>query len=281
MKSLDVNRIDAHQHFWKFNLVRDSWITDDMAIIRRDFLPVDLKPVLDQNGFDGCVAVQASQSEEETDFLIGLAKQNNFIKGIVGWVDLQADNIAERLERYKNDAIVKGFRHVLQGEAQRDLMLQPNFQRGIAALEQYNFTYDLLIFPDQVNFSKELVAAFPNQKFVIDHIAKPYIKRKEIEQWKNDMEAIAVYPNVFCKISGMVTEADWKQWKKEDFRPYVDVVINAFGSDRIMFGSDWPVCLVAASYGKMLGIVEDYFSAFSEEEQANFFGANAIRFYNL
>ena len=276
-----MKRIDAHQHFWKFNSARDSWITEDMAVIRKDFFPEDLRPVLQQNGFDGCVAVQASQSEEETNFLIRLAKQYNFIEGVVGWIDLQADNITERLEHYKTASIVNGFRHVLQGEPQRDLMVQPKFKRGIAALERYNFTYDLLIFPDQVNFSSELVSALPYQKFVIDHIAKPYIKRKEIEQWKNDMQAIAAHPNVFCKISGMVTEADWKEWEKVDFRPYVDVVLNAFGVDRIMFGSDWPVCLVAASYEEMVGIVKDYFSTFSKQEQEQFFGINATRFYNL
>ena len=281
MKSLDVKRIDAHQHFWKFDSTKDSWITDDMAIIRKDFFPGDLKPILQKNGFDGCVAVQASQSEEETNFLIDLARQNEFIKAVVGWIDLQADDSKERMEHYKTASIVKGFRHVLQGELQRDLMLQPKFKRGIAGLEQFGFTYDLLIFPDQLIFSRELVAAFPNQKFVIDHIAKPDIKRKEKAQWRNDMEAIAEHPNVYCKVSGMVTEADWKAWQKEDFRPYVDVVLNAFGTDRIMFGSDWPVCLVAASYEEMLGIVKDYFSSFSTHEQQQFFGLNATRFYNL
>jgi L-fuconolactonase len=276
-----VKRIDAHQHFWKFDPVRDSWITDEMSVIQKDFLPDDLKPLLLQNGFDGCVAVQASQSEEETDFLISLTKQNDFIKAVVGWVDLQAADIIERLEQYKSFPIVKGFRHVLQREAQRDLMLNPNFKRGIAALQQYGFTYDILIFPDQLKFSTEVVSLFPEQNFVIDHIAKPYIKRKEINEWKEDMEAIALHQNVYCKISGMVTEADWKAWKKEDFKPYLDVIVNAFGTNRIMFGSDWPVCLVAASYEEMLGIVSDYFSAFSNAEQEQFFGLNATRFYNL
>jgi L-fuconolactonase len=177
--------------------------------------------------------------------------------------------------------VVKGFRHVLQGEPQRDLMLNPGFKRGIEALQQYGFTYDILIFPDQVKFSDELVAFFPEQKFVIDHIAKPYIKRKEIDEWKKDMENIAKHENVYCKISGMVTEADWKTWKKEDFEPYLDVVVNAFGTNRILFGSDWPVCLVAASYQEMLAIVKDYFASFSKDEQEQFFGLNAIRFYNL
>ncbi|MBO9683816.1 MAG: amidohydrolase family protein [Flavisolibacter sp.] len=273
--------MDAHQHFWQFNPVRDSWITDEMSVIQKDFFPCDLKPVLQQNGFDGCVAVQASQSEEETEFLISLAAQNDFIKGVVGWVDLQANDIEERLAKYKSIPVVKGFRHVLQGEPQRDLMLKPEFKRGIAALQKQGFAYDILIFPDQINFSGELVASFPEQKFVIDHIAKPYIKRKEIDEWKRDMEKIAKHENVYCKISGMVTEADWKAWKKEDFKPYLDVVVEVFGTDRILFGSDWPVCLVAASYEKMLGIVKDYFASFSQNEQDRFFGLNAIRFYNL
>lgn len=276
-----MKTIDAHQHFWQFNPVRDSWITDEMSVIQKDFFPCDLKPVLQQNGFDGCVAVQASQSEEETEFLISLAAQNDFIKGVVGWVDLQANDIEERLAKYKSIPVVKGFRHVLQGEPQRDLMLKPEFKRGIAALQKQGFAYDILIFPDQINFSGELVASFPEQKFVIDHIAKPYIKRKEIDEWKRDMEKIAKHENVYCKISGMVTEADWKAWKKEDFKPYLDVVVEVFGTDRILFGSDWPVCLVAASYEKMLGIVKDYFASFSQNEQDRFFGLNAIRFYNL
>ncbi len=275
-----MKTIDAHQHFWKFDPVRDNWITDEMSVIQKDFFPDDLKPVLQQNGFDGCVAVQASQSEEETDFLVTLAKQNDFIKGVVGWVDLQADDIEERLTKYKSTP-VKGFRHVLQGESQRDLMLKPEFKRGIAALQKHGFTYDILIFPDQVKFSDELAASFPEQKFVIDHIAKPYIKRREIDEWKKDMEQIAKHGNVYCKISGMVTEADWKGWKKVDFKPYLDVVVNAFGMDRILFGSDWPVCLVAASYRQMLAIVKDYFASFPENEQEQFLGLNAIRFYNL
>jgi len=276
-----VKTIDTHQHFWHFNPVRDSWITGEMLVIQKDFFPGDLKPVLEQNGFDGCVAVQASQSEEETNFLISLAAQNDFIKGLVGWVDLQAIDIEESLAKYKSIPAVKGFRHVLQGERQRDLMLKPEFKRGITALQKHEFTYDILIFPDQAKFSEELVASFPEQKFVIDHIAKPYIKRKEIDEWKKDMQKIARHENAYCKISGMVTEADWKGWRKEDFTPYLDVVVNAFGTSRILFGSDWPVCLVAASYGEMLAIVKDYFAPFSQDEQNRFFGLNAIDFYNL
>lgn len=278
---MHLKRIDAHQHFWHFDPVRDSWINDEMKAIQQDFLPSDLEPLLQQNGFEGCVAVQASQSEAETDFLVALAKENDFIKGVVGWVDLQAENIADRLAFYKTFDKLKGFRHVLQGEPQRDLMLQPAFKRGIAALQRYEYTYDILIFTDQLKFSAELVALFPDQKFVVDHLAKPRIKLGEISEWKRDIEQLAAHPNVYCKLSGMVTEADWKGWKQEDFTPYLDVVVAAFGINRVMFGSDWPVCLVAASYEKVVGLVEAYFSAFSAEEQEKFWRLNTVRFYNL
>lgn len=274
-------KIDAHQHFWHFDPVRDSWINDEMKVIQKDFLPGDLKPVLDRNGIDGCIAVQADQSEEENAFLLALAADNDFIKGVVGWVDLQGENIEERLQYYGDFKKLKGFRHVLQGEAERDFMLRPLFKKGISLLQQYGFTYDILIYPDQLRFIPSFVAAFPNQKFIIDHIAKPYIRDKKIEGWKQDMQAVAGYKNVCCKISGMVTEGDWNGWKKEDFVPYLDVVVESFGTDRVLFGSDWPVCLVAASYENVLQITQDYFSTFSKEEQDRFFGGNVIRFYNL
>jgi L-fuconolactonase len=274
-------RIDAHQHFWKFDPVRDRWITDDMAVIRRDFLPGDLKPLLEQNNIDGCVAVQAGQSETETDFLIQLAEENDFIKAVVGWVDLQATAIKERLEHYKQFNRVKGFRHILQGEKDRALMLSPAFKNGISALQQYGFAYDILVFPDQLKFVREFVAAFPHQKFVIDHIAKPNIKEQRIEDWEKNIAALAPYQNLCCKISGLVTEADWKKWKQQDFKNYLDIVVETFGTDRILFGSDWPVCLLAASYGQTLDIVKGYFSSFTKNEQDKFFGENAIQFYNL
>ncbi len=273
-------RIDAHQHFWHYNAEKHNWINDEMAVIRRDFLPADLAPVLTENGIDGCVAVQADQTEAETNFLIELAATNSFIKGVVGWVDLRADNIKERLQHYAQFNIVKGFRHVLQGEAP-EFMLQPTFLNGIAALQEFDFTYDILIFPNHLKAALELVQQFPSQPFVIDHIAKPYIKDGLLADWIKDINVIAQHSNVQCKISGMVTEADFKQWKKEDFTPYIETVVKAFGIERIMFGSDWPVCLSAASYKDMVGIVKDYFTPFSIDEQALFFGRNAIQFYKL
>ncbi len=274
-------RIDAHQHFWKFDPIRDSWITGDMSVIQRDFMPEDLAPLLRQNGFDGCVAVQADQSEEQTHFLIDLANENTFIKGIVGWVDLGADNIEERLAHFQQFKIVKGFRHVLQGEAQRDFMLRPSFKKGIAALRNCNFTYDILIYEDQLRFIPGFVSSFPDQPFIIDHLAKPVIKERKIEEWKKGIAAVAQFQNVYCKLSGMVTEADWKGWCKEDFTPYLDVVADAFGPNRILFGSDWPVCLVAAEYSEVVNLVDDYFSAYTKDEKQQIFGGNATAFYNL
>lgn len=260
---------------------RHAWISDAMHVIQKDFMPNDLQPILQKNNIDGCVLVQVDQAEEENTFQLNNASGFNFIKGVVGWTDLQASNIEDRLQYYRQFKKMKGFRHILQGEEDRALMLKPAFKRGISLLNKYNYTYDILIYPDQLQYAGELVKSFPDQLFVIDHLAKPHIKDKKIEDWKRDMSAFRECENVYCKISGMVTEADWVHWKKEDFIPYLDVIVTTFGTKRIMFGSDWPVCLVAASYEEMLGIVQYYFSSFSQDEQNDFFGINATRFYNL
>jgi L-fuconolactonase len=273
-------RIDAHQHFWHYNPKQHEWIDDNMSTIRKDFLPADLLPLFHENNFDGCIAVQADQTEKETEFLIDLATNNNFIKGVVGWVDLKADNLQDRLAYYKQFEMVKGFRHVLQNE-EPDFMLEPKFLNGINYLKDFNYTYDILIFAQQLPNAIKLVKKNPNQLFVIDHIAKPYIKFGLISQWKKDIEIMAKFENVHCKISGMVTEVDYHNWQESDFRPYLDIVLNAFGTKRIMFGSDWPVCLVAATYGDMLNVVKNYFNGFSETEQEDFFGKNAQLFYQL
>ena len=275
-------RIDAHQHFWNFDPIRDGWITDEMKVIKKDFLPGDLQPLLAANGIDGCVVVQVAQSEDENDYLFTLAAQHDFIRGVVGWVDLKHPDVEQRLDFYKKFPKLKGFRHILQGETDRALMLKPSFKRGIAALKSFGYTYDILIYPDQLGYTKDFVAAFPDQPFVLDHIAKPHIKDRYItDEWKDAMRAVAAYPNLYCKISGMVTEADWYHWKPEHFRVYLDTVVEAFGTQRILYGSDWPVCLVAASYQQVFSIVKDYFSSFSTDEQDAFFGGNAIKFYNL
>ncbi|MEO7214458.1 amidohydrolase family protein [Mucilaginibacter sp.] len=275
-----MQKIDAHQHFWKFDPVRDSWITDDMAVIQRDFYPEHLAPVLSENGMDACIAVQADQSEAQTNFLIDFAKSNPFIIGVVGWVDLRADDLDGRLQHYSKHSVVKGFRHVLQAEA-GEFMLGEKFMRGISMLNKYGFTYDVLIKHDQLSYAEQLVAAFPQQKFVIDHLAKPAIKAQEIKPWAQQIAAIAQHKNVYCKVSGFCTEADWRNWQPSDVKPYLDVVFQAFGTDRLMFGSDWPVNLVAGGYNKTVDCLNAYLAPFSQADQAKFWGGNAASFYNL
>jgi len=274
------NRIDSHQHFWKFDPIRDSWIDDSMKKIQRDFLPEDLLPLLSENKFSGCVAVQASQSEEETNFLFDLASKNDFIKGVVGWVDLRTENISERLNHFSKYEKLKGFRHVVQAESD-DFMFGTAFRNGIAALKEFNFTYDILIFHRQLPAAIDLVKSFPEQKFVIDHIAKPDIKSGDIASWKRGIEEIAKFKNVSCKISGMVTEADWNAWKPSDLKPYLDVIFENFSADKILFGSDWPVCNVAADYNTIVKTLEDYISKFSIEDQNKIWSENAKAFYKL
>ena len=278
---MHMSLIDAHQHFWKFDPTRDSWMTAEMSRIKNDFLPEELEIILKQHGFEGSVVVQSSQVEEENFFQLGNAEEFDFIKGVVGWVDLRANDIEERLDYYSSFRKLKGFRHVLQGEKQRDLMLSNAFMNGIGKLQKYGFTYDILIFADQLQYLPAFVSAFPNQKFVIDHIAKPAIREKEIRDWGKGIQEIAKFENVHCKISGMLTEADWHHWQPGDFVPYIELVVKAFGMRRIMYGSDWPVCLLAGNYGEQLSVARNYFSTFSQDEQDLFFGENATRFYNL
>jgi len=274
-------RIDSHQHFWKYNPVKDAWITDDMKVIQRNFLPVDLWPLLQLNNVDGCVAVQAEQSENETDFLLQLAGENDWIKGVVGWVNLSAVNLEERLQHFSQYEKLKGFRHIVQAEPSNDFLLSADFCKGIAQLSKYNFTYDILVFPRQLKYVPAFVAQFPQQAFVIDHLAKPDFIKADFEEWENAMKAVAAYPNVHCKVSGMVTEANWNTWTIEDFSYCLDVVTEAFGIDRLLFGSDWPVCLLAASYQETCNIVHRYFMQFSMEEQGKLWGKNAVDFYHL
>jgi L-fuconolactonase len=272
--------IDAHQHFWRYHPATHEWISNEMSVITKDFLPADLAPILQENKVDGCIAVQANQSEKETAFLTALAKENDFIKGVVGWADLRANNIAERLAYYKQETLVKGFRHILQGEAP-EFMLQPDFLHGISLLKDFGFCYDILVFPRHLEATLELIKKNPEQVFVIDHIAKPDIKNQLLTGWSGGMKTIAQYPNVHCKISGMVTEADWQNWTEEDLYPYLDVVTETFGINRLLYGSDWPVCLVAASYEQVMAPLKKYYAAFTQTEQQKIFGSNAVELYHL
>lgn len=270
-------KIDSHQHFWEYDPQRDAWITDEMEVIRHDFLPKDLKPLLDANGIDGCVAVQADQSEKETDFLLKLAAENSFIKAVVGWIDLCAPNIEDRLAHYAQFPVLKGFRHILQAET-AEFILKPEFRRGLKALKNHHFTYDVLVYPQHLpNFLKIM----DDQAFVIDHLAKPDIKNGVFEPWFKDLKALAAFENVYCKLSGMVTEADLKNWKKEDIFPFMDKVLELFGPKRLMFGSDWPVCKLAAEYAVVCDIVTEYLDTLSFSEQELIWGKNAALFYKL
>jgi L-fuconolactonase len=273
-------RIDAHNHFWQYDPVEYAWIDHHMTAIQHDFLPARFKDVLDANHVDGTVAVQARQTLEETNFLLQLAADHAWIKGVVGWIDLQAEDIEIKLEHYAGFDILKGFRHIAQSEA-RDFLISGNFLRGIQALSATHFTYDILIFPPQLPAAAALVRKFPHQKFVLDHIAKPFVKTGEVEPWKQHIHTLAQSQNVYCKLSGMVTEARWDGWQLSDLSPYIDVVVEEFGTRRLMFGSDYPVCLLAASYGEVVQVIEDYFVGFSESERADIFYNNVSTFYNL
>ncbi len=273
--------IDSHHHFWKFDQHRDAWITEEMQILRADYLPAQLEKIYERKGISGSVLVQTNSSESDNLFLLELAKKNPFILAVVGWIDLQSDRLEERLDWYRQYPVMKGFRHLLQGEEKRDYMLNPDFIRGIGLLNQYGYSFDLLILPDQLGYAEQLVAIFPEQRFVIDHMAKPHIKLGIISEWKQAIKKFASHQHVYCKISGLVNEADWEFWEHEDFRPYIDVVVETFGTKRIMYGSDWPVCLMAATYDQVKDISEDYFYSYTTEEQADFFGNNAKTFYQL
>jgi L-fuconolactonase len=274
-------KIDSHQHFWIFNQSEYDWIDDSMINIRRDFLPGHLATELGKLGFDGSIAVQARQSLEETEWLLHLAESNSIIKGVVGWVDLQSVDVYSQLEKYSRHTRFVGVRHVVQDEAYDDFILRENFNRGISYLKEFNLTYDILVFPKQLPYAVRFIEKHPDLTFVLDHIAKPFIKKGLLSPWKEDIQRISLFPNVFCKVSGMVTEADWHNWKPDDFKPYLDVIVNSFGTDRVMIGSDWPVCLVAGEYSKVMNIVLDYISGFSEEDKSKISGINCIKAYRI
>ena len=272
--------IDSHQHFWNYDPIRDSWIDDSMSIIRKNFLPKDLEPILIENGVDGCIAVQADQSELETQFLIDCACSNSFIKGVVGWVDLASKNIDNRLNHFSLNPSFKGVRHIVQAE-KKNYLLRKDVQNGISKLKEYNLTFDLLIYPHQIMNAVELVKKFSDQTFILDHIAKPNISKPVSDEWKYGIKLLSENHNVSCKISGMVTETNNFKFNKNDFTPFLDVIFNCFGSERIMFGSDWPVCLVAASYNQTIKIIHNYLENCSKKIKDDIMGNNAVKIYNL
>jgi L-fuconolactonase len=274
-------RLDAHQHFWRFSPSEYSWITDKMGILKHDFLPQDLEPLLASIGFDGCIAVQARQNLEETRWLLELAEKHTFIKGVVGWVDLRSDRLSAQLERFASHPKLVGVRHIVHDEADDNFMLGADFRCGIAQLLDFNLTYDLLLFPKHLPVAVQLVKEFPQQLFVLDHIAKPNIAEGLIDPWRENLKILADSPNVFCKLSGMVTEAKRNQWQPTDFYRYLDIVFEAFGSGRLMIGSDWPVCTLSGQYDAVMKIVMDYVRKLPPTAQAEILGDNCARFYQI
>jgi L-fuconolactonase len=273
--------IDSHQHFWRYDPARYGWIDERMGVLQRDFLPEQLASELDANKIDASIAVQADQSEQETLFLLDLAKRSRRIAGVVGWVDLVSPRLDDRLKVFSQFEKLRGLRHVAQSEPDDRFLVRPDFTRGISRLQEFGFTYDILIYPKQLPAAIELVAKFPEQRFVLDHLAKPEIKTKNIAAWATLIGSIGRNPNVYCKLSGLVTEADWRRWSPANFDPYLDVVFEAFGVDRLMFGSDWPVCLLAASYKQVKDIIADFVERKAPKAKEKIFGANAVRFYDL
>ena len=274
-------RIDSHQHFWIYDPNQYPWMTDELSAIRSNHLPEHLQVEFDRLGIDGSVAVQARQSLDESRWLLKLADESCLIKGVVGWVDLRSENVEDQLAEFAEHPKFVGVRHVVQDEPDENFMLLPEFIRGISKLKSYDLSYDILVFPKQLPAAIELVKQFPDQSFVLDHIAKPLIKDKEISTWDEHIRELAQFSNLTCKVSGMITEANWTAWKTSDFTPYLDVVFEAFGEDRLMYGSDWPVCKLAGSYRQVYDLTDNYFSQFSPLAKEKFFGGVASEFYRL
>jgi L-fuconolactonase len=273
-------KIDAHHHCWKYQPRKHAWIDDSMQGIRRDFGPEDLQVSLEQNDVVGTVIVQVDQEPEGNHFMLSIAQTSSFVKGIVGWIDLLAPDLSEQLDMWSAEPLMKGFRHIAQAEPD-DFLARPGIIKGIGQLGTFDFSYDILIKPPQLEAALLLVRALPNQAFVINHLAKPYIAAGEIDTWAKNIRAFAAFPNVYCKISGMVTEADWRHWTNAQFFPYMEVVLEAFGTYRLMFGSDWPVCLVAASYDAVVNTTRQFLKDLSEKEREAIWYKNAERFYRL
>jgi L-fuconolactonase len=274
-------RIDAHQHFWRYRPETHAWITDAMAKLKRDFLPADLEPLLRARGFSGCVAVQASQDVAETRFLLDLAARHPLVRAVVGWVDLVSPDLERQLEHFCRDPRFRGVRHLAQDEPDERWLARPDVVRGIGTLRRFGLGYDILVFARQLPAAIELVRHLPDQPFVVDHIAKPEIRAGRLEPWRSDLRALAAHENVLCKLSGIVTEAAWDGWTAESLEPYLETALECFGPGRLMIGSDWPVCLLAGDYGRVMGLATDFVASLSADEQAAILGATALRFYGI
>lgn len=271
--------VDAHQHFWRYQPREYAWIDDRMTALRRDFLPADLLPHLEQAGVDATIAVQTQHSIGETEWLLQLAGAHPFIAGVVGWVDLQADDVEAQLAQLRARGPLSGIRHIVQGEPDDRFLLGAAFGRGIAALGQAGLPYDILIYPRHLAVAAEFAGRFPAQTFVLDHLAKPEIRIGAIDAWAADLRRLAAAPNVWCKLSGLMTEADWAAWTPAQIEPYLDVAFECFGAGRLMAGSDWPVCTLAADYSRTMTVVRDYLGRFTSAEREAVLGGNARTVY--
>jgi L-fuconolactonase len=276
-------RVDTHQHFWRYNVAEYGWIDDSMSALRRDFSPPDSAREMSSIGFGACIAVQTRQTLEETRWLLSLADEHPSIAGVVGWVDLQAgaDGVRAQLGTFVSHPGLVGLRHVAQAEPDDWFLVRPQVIQGLAVVAEFGLCFDLLIYTRQLPAAAECVARLPDQRFVLDHLAKPPIRRREFGVWERGIRTLARYPNVFAKLSGLVTEADWNGWTADEIRPCLDVAFDAFGWQRLMIGSDWPVCLVAGSYSRAMHVVLDYVAPHPAHEQEAVLGGNARRFWRL
>jgi L-fuconolactonase len=273
--------IDSHQHFWRYSPGTHPWIDGRMEVLKRDYLPEELAPLLAAAGMGGCVAVQASQSLEETRILLRLADAHPFIRGVVGWVDLRSTDVEAQIHEFSGHPRFRGVRHVVQDEPDDRFLLRDDVLNGLSVLESFGLTYDLLVYPRQLPAAREVVRRFPRQRFVLDHLGKPDVAGKAIDPWREQVRGLAASPNVFCKLSGLVTEANWTGWTADDLRPYLDVAIEAFGPDRCMIGSDWPVCTLAGDYVRVMGVVREHVARLGGDAAAAVLGGTARRFYGL
>ncbi len=274
-------RIDAHQHFWNHDPVKHFWISEDMKVIRRDFSPGDLAPLLKELKFEGTVAVQADESMVETDFLLNLAHKNDFIKAVVGWIDLRTNDAESAMQSLKSHKKLAGFRAIIQGAEDDAYLKNPIFHKNVQLLSKYDYSYDLLVFHKQMEALVHFTDKLPDNKLILDHIGKPDIKNKEIKQWKEQVRILASNPNIYCKLSGMLTEADYQHWTYDDIMPYMEISAEYFGTDRLCFGSDWPVCLLAGSYKQVYDVVDRFAAQLNSTEREKIFGTNAAAFYNI
>ena len=272
--------IDTHNHFWIYDPLEYDWIDGSMSLLKRNYLPEEFSNVLANAAIGGCIAVQARQSDAETDWLLKLSDEFKIIKGVIGWVDLCNLNLHEFLEQKHQHHKLKGFRHVLQGE-EDDFMLNPDFIRGIQILSEHDYCYEILVYENQLKSVRKLLNQLPEMRLVIDHIAKPNIKAKPDRDWIQDLKAISLHKHVYCKLSGMVTEADWENWTPENIFPFIEHTITCFGENRVMYGSDWPVCLLAAKYNEVKNLLEQYLATQCKDSRDKIFSSNAKEFYRL